>query len=267
MAGPGRVDLPLHGDRHHRRRRFGDPEEHHRPAQTRPPEELLIGGRFRDPASFTERTVTARPPVPPGLLAGWSCSTCRRVGPAARCTRLLADYGATVVKVGPVPGRGPRRSPRRSSPTAPRVACDGSAIDLKDPDGRDAFLAWSRGPTWWWRASGPGSSIGWASATTPLTRRQPRGSSCCSTTGFGQDGPRAEWAGHDLNYLAVGGYLASTEPRADGGPPDPRRHHRPMPPAAACRPPWPIMAALVGRGRTDGRGPTSTSPSPTGCCG
>jgi alpha-methylacyl-CoA racemase len=25
------------------------------------------------------------------------------VGPAARCTRLLADYGALVVKVGPVP--------------------------------------------------------------------------------------------------------------------------------------------------------------------
>ena len=41
-GGPGRVDLPLHGDRHHRRRLLGDPEEHHRPAQARPPEELLI---------------------------------------------------------------------------------------------------------------------------------------------------------------------------------------------------------------------------------
>ena len=29
----------------------------------------------------------------------------------------------------------------------------------------------------------------------------------CSTTGFGQTGPRAEWAGHDLNYLGAGGYL------------------------------------------------------------
>ncbi len=29
----------------------------------------------------------------------------RRAG-GARCTRLLADYGATVVKVGAVPGRG-----------------------------------------------------------------------------------------------------------------------------------------------------------------
>ncbi len=43
----------------------------------------------------------------------------------------------------------------------------------------------------------------------------------CSTTGYGQRGPRSAWAGHDLNYLAVGGYLATTEPRADGGPPVP----------------------------------------------
>ena len=43
----------------------------------------------------------------------------------------------------------------------------------------------------------------------------------CSTSGYGQDGPHAQWAGHDLNYLAVGGYLATTHPRADGGPPVP----------------------------------------------
>ena len=43
----------------------------------------------------------------------------------------------------------------------------------------------------------------------------------CSTSGYGQDGPRGQWAGHDLNYLAVGGFLASTGRRADGGPPIP----------------------------------------------
>ncbi len=41
----------------------------------------------------------------------------------------------------------------------------------------------------------------------------------CSTTGYGQHGPRSGWAGHDINYLAVGGYLGATEPAADGGPP------------------------------------------------
>ncbi len=43
----------------------------------------------------------------------------------------------------------------------------------------------------------------------------------CSTSGYGQDGPYSQWAGHDINYLAVGGFLACTGPRADGGPPIP----------------------------------------------
>jgi alpha-methylacyl-CoA racemase len=43
----------------------------------------------------------------------------------------------------------------------------------------------------------------------------------CSTSGYGQDGPAAGWAGHDINYLAMGGYLACSEPRPDGGPPIP----------------------------------------------
>lgn len=43
----------------------------------------------------------------------------------------------------------------------------------------------------------------------------------CSTSGYGQDGPASGWAGHDINYLAMSGYLACSEPREDGGPPIP----------------------------------------------
>jgi alpha-methylacyl-CoA racemase len=43
----------------------------------------------------------------------------------------------------------------------------------------------------------------------------------CSTSGYGQDGPYASWAGHDINYLALAGFLACSEPRGDGGPPIP----------------------------------------------
>src|SRR3989442_14411693 len=39
-----------------------------------------------------------------------------------------------------------------------------------------------------------------------------------SLSGYGQDGPYAQWAGHDINYLAVGGFLATQGRRADGGP-------------------------------------------------
>ncbi len=40
----------------------------------------------------------------------------------------------------------------------------------------------------------------------------------CSTSGYGQTGPKSRWAGHDLNYLASGGYLDCTGRGADGGP-------------------------------------------------
>jgi alpha-methylacyl-CoA racemase len=40
----------------------------------------------------------------------------------------------------------------------------------------------------------------------------------CSTSGYGQTGPAAAWAGHDLNYLALGGYL-HTSGRGEGGKP------------------------------------------------
>src|SRR5207237_2394902 len=43
----------------------------------------------------------------------------------------------------------------------------------------------------------------------------------CSTTGYGQRGPRAAWAGHDLNYLATGGFLECSGRGPDGRPPIP----------------------------------------------
>ena len=60
----------------------------------------------------------------------------------------------------------------------------------------------------------------------------------CSTTGYGQHGPRAAWAGHDINYLAVGGYLATTGPGPTAGPRC-RVPPSPTPPEEACTPPWP----------------------------
>jgi alpha-methylacyl-CoA racemase len=43
----------------------------------------------------------------------------------------------------------------------------------------------------------------------------------CSTTGYGQTGPHAQWAGHDLNYLAVSGFLAGCGRQVGGRPPIP----------------------------------------------
>src|SRR5262249_3014795 len=40
----------------------------------------------------------------------------------------------------------------------------------------------------------------------------------CSVSGYGGRGPASQWAGHDLDYLAMGGYLDCSGRRADGGP-------------------------------------------------
>jgi alpha-methylacyl-CoA racemase len=139
-------------------------------------------------------------------------------GPAARCTRVLADYGATVVKVGPVPGSGvdTLRTPYYLYSGARHLRH--VAIDLKDPDGREAFLAMVRGADVVVESFRPGVVDRLGIGFDALRGVNPR-IILCSTTGYGQDGPRSTWAGHDINYLAVGGYLGATEPAADGGPP------------------------------------------------
>jgi len=153
-----------------------------------------------------------------GPLAGVVVLDLAAFGPAARCTRVLSDYGATVVKVGSVPGSGvePPRTPYYLYSGARHLSH--LAIDLKDPDGRDAFLELVRGADVVVESFRPGVvdrlGIGFAA----LAAVNPR-VILCSTTGYGQEGPRSAWAGHDINYLAVGGYLGATEPAADGGPP------------------------------------------------
>jgi len=70
----------------------------------------------------------------------------------------------------------------------------------------------------------------------------------CSITGFGQDGPRAATAGHDLNYLALTGVLAFTADQ-DGAPAMP-----PTPIADIAAGSYPavinILLALLQRQRT-----------------
>jgi alpha-methylacyl-CoA racemase len=159
-------------------------------------------------------------PRPDGPLAGVTVLDLSTVGPAARCTRLLADYGATVVKVGAVPGRGPGRIDPPFFAYAGHRGMRRCRLDLRDPDGRACFLALAEGADVVVESFRPGVAdrlgIGYEAV---------RGANpaivYCSTSGYGQSGPRSGWAGHDLDYLAVGGYLASTGPRADGGPPVP----------------------------------------------
>ncbi len=186
-----------------------------------------------------------------GPLRGVVVLDLSTVGPAARCSRVLADYGATVVKVGAVPGRGaqPIRPPFYAYSAARHLRH--TAVDLKDPEGRAAFLELVRTADVVVESFRPGVVEGLGIGFEALSAVNPR-IVLCSTTGYGRAGPRAAWVGHDLNYLAVGGYLALTEPAADGGPPVPGATIADAA-GGGMQAALAVMAALIGRG-TDGPG-------------
>jgi alpha-methylacyl-CoA racemase len=155
-----------------------------------------------------------------GPLAGVTVLDLSSVGPAARATRLLADYGATVVKVAAVPGRGPGATVPPFFAYSAQRGMRRVQLDVRHPHGHDAFMALAATADVVVESFRPGVvdrlGIGYEALRAVNT-----GIVYCSTSGYGQSGPRSGWAGHDLNYLAVSGFLATSGPRADGGPPIP----------------------------------------------
>jgi alpha-methylacyl-CoA racemase len=182
------------------------------------------------------------------MLAGTVVLDLSTVGPAARASRMLADYGAAVIKVGAVPRAGGVQI------IPPHYAYSGGRgmqriqLDLKADAGKAAFLRLASTADVVLESFRPGVvdrlGIGYEDvrAANPAIVY-------CSTTGYGQDGPYRDWAGHDVNYLALGGYLHCSE-RAPGGKP-------PLPGATVAdaagggmHAVLAILAALVRRGRT-----------------
>ena len=153
-----------------------------------------------------------------GMLDGITVLDLSSVGPASRASRWLADYGASVVKVGP---KDPalQIEPPFHAYSAHR-GMTRAEFDLKDASDREAFLDLAASADVLIESFRPGVVAKLGIGYEAVKARNP-GIVYCSTSGYGQAGPRAQWAGHDLNYLAVTGFLATTQPRGDGGPPIP----------------------------------------------
>jgi alpha-methylacyl-CoA racemase len=154
------------------------------------------------------------------LLAGITVLDLSVVGPATRCTRLLADYGADVVKVGPPPRPG-------SAP--PHLAFHAYAggrgtrrfcVDLRTDPGKAAFLRVAATVDVVVESFRPGVVDRLGIGYQAVRARNPD-VVYCSTSGYGQTGPASRRAGHDLNYLATGGYLHTSGRAAGGAPPLP----------------------------------------------
>ncbi|MFN8036884.1 MAG: CaiB/BaiF CoA-transferase family protein [Acidimicrobiia bacterium] len=151
------------------------------------------------------------------LLEGITVLDLASVGPAARASRWLADYGATVVKVGPVPRHGGVQIVPPFYAYSGHRGMQRALFDLKSEAGKRAFLALAAQADVVIESFRPGVVDRLGIGYDDVRATNPR-IVYCSTSGYGQTGPRSRWAGHDLNYLAVGGYLDCSGRDANGGP-------------------------------------------------
>jgi alpha-methylacyl-CoA racemase len=156
-----------------------------------------------------------------GALAGLRVLDLSRLLPGGFCSLLLADFGADVIKVEDT-GAGdylrwaePRyEDADPSAGGAMFLALNRGKrsvrIDLKADGGRDVLLRLVRDADVLLESFRPGVMDRLGVGYEALRAVNP-GLVYCAITGYGQDGPFAGRAGHDLNYLARIGMLALTE--------------------------------------------------------
>jgi alpha-methylacyl-CoA racemase len=153
----------------------------------------------------------------PRPLEGLRVLDLSRLLPGGYATMVLQDLGAQVDKVED-PGGGDymRVMPPHvdGMNTVFHVLCRGkrsAIVDLKRPEGRDALLELVPRYDVLLESFRPGVTDRLGIGYEALRKIHPR-LIYCAITGYGQDGPLASRAGHDLNYLARAGVLAHTGP-------------------------------------------------------
>ena len=163
------------------------------------------------PAGDGEGAAGARP----GPLAGVRVVELAGIGPAPFAAMLLADLGADVIRVDrpgepslPVPLPPESDLLRRGRPSV--------ALDLKHPDGLATTLDLVEQADVLLEGYRPGVAERLGLGPDDCLARNPR-LVYGRMTGWGQDGPLAHSAGHDIGYVAVTGALHAIG-RA-GGPP------------------------------------------------
>ncbi len=136
-----------------------------------------------------------------------------RLLPGPFLTMILADMGADVVKVeDPRVGDYLRAFPPGKGGMSGRYLAVNRgkrslALDLKAPAGRDAFLRMAEKADVVVESFRPGVMDRLGVGFEALHARNPK-IVMCSISGYGASGPYVEKAGHDLNYIGIGGVLA-----------------------------------------------------------
>jgi len=152
-----------------------------------------------------------------GPLTGVRVVEFEGIGPAPYCGMLLADLGADVVRVArPHADRGPLIQHAGDEPLDRGRSL--VTLDLKSTEGIEGALALCEKADALIEGLRPGVMERLGLGPDILLARNPK-LVFCRITGWGQEGPWAKTAGHDLSYIALSGALAAMgEP---GRPPVP----------------------------------------------
>lgn len=142
-----------------------------------------------------------------GPLAGVRIIEIAGIGPGPFAAMVLSDLGADVIRV----DRADRVRPGRSAPTAANVLARGRrsvGVDLKHPDGVELVLELVNAADALIEGFRPGVAERLGVGPDACLARNPR-LVYGRMTGWGQDGPYAQMAGHDINYIALAGVLGA----------------------------------------------------------
>lgn len=136
-----------------------------------------------------------------GPLVGLRVVEFAGIGPSPHCAMLLADLGADVLRIDREGGNGwPNPIVDRGRATI--------AVDIRNAEGRDYCLAVLDKADVLIEGFRPGVMEKLGLGPDVVMLRNPR-LIYGRMTGWGQTGPRAQTAGHDINYIALAGALAA----------------------------------------------------------
>lgn len=135
-----------------------------------------------------------------GPLAGYRIIELAGIGPGPFCGMMLSDMGAEVIRVD-------RAAPGASAPKDVLVRNRRSiAVDLKSPAGVETVLRLCEGADALFEGFRPGVTERLGLGPEDCMGRNPK-LVYGRMTGWGQEGPMAQAAGHDINYIGLSGAL------------------------------------------------------------
>lgn len=171
------------------------------------------------------------------------------IGPGPLCSMLLSDAGATIVRLDRQSPSG-LGVPRGQNYDIQRRGRQSLAIDLKNPAAKEAILKLVESADAVLDPFRPGTLEKLGLGPDVLLARNPK-LVFTRITGWGQTGPMAKTAGHDINYLSISGVLDAIGPK-DGRPCPPLNVVADMG-AGAMFSAFGTLAAIISA-RTTGRG-------------